>query len=330
MIKGYGDKLDNLYATLRKNNLVEQKKRIEYISKTYPKIIDLKNNMTKLFFKLIKKNNSQDNIKDIKENINILRDEIRNILFMLKLPSDYLDTIYTCTICKDTGYIMNKKCNCFYQNLTSLYLEDSELKLIIQKNNFENFDFSFFSNKSINKNKLSPNQNIKNIYRDVLDYIKNFSSINKNLLFLGECGTGKTFLTHCIAKELLDRGFSVVYKTSSDLFIELSKYYSSKNNGNLLNNTIDDSLIVQCDLLILDDLGVEMNTPNNNSYFFNFINKKLTLNKKMIISTNFSLQQLQQNYSDRILSRIFGNFSIFYLFVEQDIRIQKQIRERES
>ena len=85
---------------------------------------------------------------------------------------------------------------------------------------------------------------------------------------------------------------------------------------------------MQCDLLIIDDLGTE--TPNNfyYSYFFNFLNKKIILNKKLLISTNFTLKSLQQNYSDRISSRIFGDFLIFNFFVDQDIRIQKKIKNK--
>lgn len=328
MIKGYGHKLENLYSKIRNQNLMEQKKRINEISKTYPQIIALRNNLTKLSFKLIKSKDLSE-INDIKINIKGYRDEIKNLLSLLKLPHNYLDNIYTCITCKDTGYILDKKCPCYYKNLSCLYLEDSELKLVIEQNNFDNFDFSYFSNDRLNKNNISPNQNIKNIYSIILNYIKNFKSIDTNLLLLGECGSGKTFLTHCIAKELLDKGFSVVYKSSSDIFMELSRYYSSRSNGLLYNNIIEESLIMQCDLLIIDDLGAEMSTINNNSYFFNFINKKLYFKKKLIISTNLSLQQLQNNYSDRISSRLFGDFSIFNLFVDQDIRIQKRLRGRE-
>ena len=158
-----------------------------------------------------------------------------------------------------------------------------------------------------------------------MNYIKTFESTNTNLLFTGECGSGKTFLSHCIAKELLEKGYLVIYKTSEDLFNELNNYYSFKNDN---SNKIDDSILMQCDLLIIDDLGTE--TPNNfyYSYFFNFLNKKIILNKKLLISTNFTLKSLQQNYSDRISSRIFGDFLIFNFFVDQDIRIQKKIKNK--
>ena len=325
MIKGYGEKIENLYKNIRQTNLNELIKRRDYIKKIHPEILDIEKNIATIYLNMIKCKN-KSSINELKLKISSLRSKKNNMLISINLPENYLDNIYDCKNCKDTGYILNKKCSCFFKNLSYLYLNDSELKILIQENNFENFDFNFYSKNHIGNHSTTPDENIKNIYKNILNYIKTFESTNTNLLFKGECGSGKTFLSHCIAKELLEKGYLVIYKTSEDLFNELNNYYSFKNIDN--SNKIDDSILMQCDLLIIDDLGTE--TPNNfyYSYFFNFLNKKIILNKKLLISTNFTLEYLQKNYTDRILSRILGDFLIFNFFVDQEIRIQKKIKNK--
>ncbi|BAK81892.1 ATP-binding protein [Candidatus Arthromitus sp. SFB-rat-Yit] len=325
MIKGYGEKLDKLYQEIRYNNSKKQNIRLKNICTTNPEILTLKNNIKILSFQLMKSPNS-NNSNQLKLKINEIRSKIKNILNDLNLPENYLDTIYTCSLCNDTGYILTQKCSCLISNLTKLYLKESELKLSIINNNFENFNFSFYSDDIIKNSTISPSTNIKNIYANILTYIKTFKTNKLNLLFNGECGSGKTFMTHCIAKDLLDSGYSVLYKTSEDLFTELFNYSNNKI-VNRFNESINDSFLIQCDLLIIDDLGTENQNKLYPSIFFNFINKKLFLNKKMIISTNFTLRDLQQTYSDRIFSRIIGNFKVYNFFVHEDIRIQqKQIK----
>ncbi len=328
MIKGYGEKLNNLYQEIRSNNLKEHIKRLESVYNINPELRTLNNNIKKLTFQLIKSNNNITS-NQLKIKINEIRSRLKTILNNLNFPDNYLDNIYNCNMCNDTGYILNEKCSCLITNLTKLYLNDSELKLSILKNNFENFNFSFYSDNITQNNKISPSNNIKNIYTNILNYIKTFKTNKLNLLFNGECGSGKTFMTHCIAKDLLDKGYSVLYKTSEDLLIELFHYYTNKNVNNF-NENINDSFLMQCDLLIIDDLGTENQNKLYNSILFNFINKKLILNKRMIISTNFTLRDLQQTYSDRIFSRIVGNFRIHNFFVHEDIRIQKQQIKREG
>ena len=316
MIKGYGEKISDLYNEIRNNNLKEEKKRREHIKKIHPKILDIETTIKQLYFKMIKSQN-----KSYLNSIHNLINYKNKLLLSVNLPINYLDSIYTCNDCKDTGYIITEKCKCYFRNLTNIYLKNSDLNILIQKNNFENFDFSYYSDTYKNDDSITSKENIQNIYSNILNYIKNFESININLLFKGECGSGKTFLSHCIAKELLSKGFSIIYKTSEDLFNELYEIYSLRNY-----NKIENSIIFKCDLLIIDDLGAENPKNPYYSYFFNFINKKLLLQKKLLISTNVPLNELQQNYSERIMSRILGNFKIYNFFVEHDIRLQKQIK----
>ena len=146
-------------------------------------------------------------------------------------------------------------------------------------------------------------------------YIPNFSNHNANLLLCGPSGTGKTFLSWCIAKELLDRGYLVIYKTSAEIMSDL-------RNIVIENNSILKDLLINCDLLIIDDLGAEQVTDFTNTELFNLINTKLLKNKKMLISTNLTLHQISKLYSDRLYSRLAGNFRNF-TFYGDDLRIKE-------
>lgn len=139
-------------------------------------------------------------------------------------------------------------------------------------------------------------------------------------MFYGNSGTGKTFLSWCIAKELLDKGFLVVYKTSDDLLRALKDI---KFN----NDTDLENLLINCDLLIIDDLGSEQITDFSSTELFTLINKKILKNKKMLISTNLSLPLISKRYSERISSRIIGEFKLFKFFAE-DIRIQLNLKRQ--
>ena len=162
---------------------------------------------------------------------------------------------------------------------------------------------------------------MENIYSYTLgEYIPNFNSINTNLLFYGNPGSGKSFLSYCIAKELLDNGFLVVYKTSDQLISDLRDVRF--NNNYKLND-----LLINCDLLIIDDLGAEQTNDFAITELFNLLNKKLLQNKKMLISTNLFLPGITQVYSERIYSRLIGEFKLCKFF-EEDIRIKLNLKKK--
>ena len=152
------------------------------------------------------------------------------------------------------------------------------------------------------------------------DFIPNFAHGSDNLLFYGTAGSGKTFLSYCIAKELLDRGFLVVYKTSDEL-IRCLRDIKFNNNSHL------EKLLIDCDLLIIDDLGSEQLSDFVATELFNLINKKLLKKKRMIISTNLTLSGIAKHYSERISSRLLGNFRL-YKFYSDDIRIKLNLSKR--
>lgn len=325
MIKNYHSNITKIYENIRHKNEQILNLRKEKIRNTIPEVLNIENEIGKLSIKLsiniLNNTKHKDKyVKDLKEKIKNLRERKANLMLLNNYPINYLDTIYKCDKCKDTGFIGTKKCSCYKQKLIKLYYNNSDLMNILNKNNFDNFNFRLYSPLKNEGEPTSPRKNIEKIASTSWKYIESFSSSKNNFLFYGNPGTGKTFLSNCIAKELLDRGFLVVYRTSEALIQDLK-------NIRFKENTELEDLILNCDLLIIDDLGSEQITDFSKTELFNVINRKLLKQNKMLISTNCDLEELLKCYSERISSRLLGEFTLFKFFGE-DIRIRKNIKSK--
>ena len=325
MIKGYQTELMDMYEKIRTDENRKLMKRREEIKNKYPEILELDTTIQKLCLNLsmaaLRGITDQNELNNIKEKITDLRAKKYEMLVSHGYNPDYLNLHYNCPKCKDTGFIGIEKCSCFKSKLIKLYYKDSDLEEAVKTNNFKNFNINLYSNHKLNDERYTPRKNIEDILEYITgEYLPNFKNSNTNLLFYGNSGTGKTFLSWCIAKELLDKGFLVVYKTSDDLLRALKDI---KFN----NDTDLENLLINCDLLIIDDLGSEQITDFSSTELFTLINKKILKNKKMLISTNLSLPLISKRYSERISSRIIGEFKLFKFFAE-DIRIQLNLKRQ--
>ena len=325
MIKGYQTELMDMYEKIRTDENRKLMKRREEIKNKYPEILELDTTIQKLCLNLsmaaLRGITDQNELNNIKEEITDLRAKKYEMLVSHGYNPDYLNLHYNCPKCKDTGFIGIDKCSCFKSKLIKLYYKDSDLEEAVKTNNFKNFNINLYSNHKLNDERYTPRKNIEDILEYITgEYLPNFKTSNTNLLFYGNSGTGKTFLSWCSAKELLDKGFLVVYKTSDDLLRALKDI---KFN----NDTDLENLLINCDLLIIDDLGSEQITDFSSTELFTLINKKILKNKKMLISTNLSLPLISKRYSERISSRIIGEFKLFKFFAE-DIRIQLNLKRQ--
>ncbi len=232
-------------------------------------------------------------------------------------PADYLEPGYTCTDCHDTGYINGEKCHCFKQMEISLLYEQSNIQEMITKENFSTLSYEYYEGED-----LTRFQNAVNVSKN---FVSGFKSEYQNLLFYGSVGTGKSFLSGCIAKELLSQGYSVIYFSANSLFESLSQYtYDTKLKEALYNFNKD---LYNCDLVIIDDLGTEMTNAFVTSQLFALLNERHLRQKSTIISTNLNLVEVKERYSERIFSRISSNYSICKL-TGADIRIQKRTSKK--
>lgn len=323
MIKGYQSDIMKIYEKIREEEAEALSNRKKEVEDNAPHIITLERKIGKLCVDLSisafkELENREEHLAKLKKEITELRIKKTESLVEAGYTIDYLNLHYRCAKCKDTGFIGIEKCICYKQKLVQLYYKNSDLSDILRANNFDNFNIEYYSTRRLGDEKETPRKNIEKILSLTLNFIKNFSNLEDNLLFYGNSGTGKTFLSNCIAKELLDKGHLVVYRTSEELI---------QNLKTLRFNTDDnlEDLLTNCDLLIIDDLGTEQINDFSKTELFNILNKRLLRKRKMLISTNLTLEQLSKTYSERITSRLFGNFQICKFYCE-DIRVTKNLK----
>ena len=302
------------YDLIRMKNKKEADMKKKKLYAGYPELDELekKTNELKLnIAKLVLKKFDIKEIEKLKKESQILVEKYNCILKEIGINRNYFE-VYDCKICHDTGFVNNKKCDCLKKKLVEKYCNMSSLNKIFEQENFANFDFKYYKGESL---KL-----IKKAYKASLLFVKYFGVKFKNLFFYGETGLGKTFLCNCIAKEILNMGKSVLYKTAPELFKMLDEIRFS----NYEKNIEQEKIIFDCDLLVIDDFGAEYKTMPLESDLFNIINMRFLNKKPIIISTNIKAKELPVFYTQRIISRIYGYYDVFE-FTGEDIRVKKRM-----
>lgn len=258
---------------------------------------------------------------EIKMQIEALSKEKASLLQSNGYPDDYLSMRYNCKTCKDTGYDGQHKCHCLSNSIIEILYQQSNIKEVLQRENFDTFSFAHYDNTTKDAvTGLTALQNMHEIVKTCRTYIDEFNNEYRNLYLYGATGVGKTFLTNCIAKELIDSSHSVIYVSAIRLFEILAgntfkKSYEANEATDLATN------LLECDLLIIDDLGTELVNSFTASALFNCINERHLRQKSVIISTNLSLAELRANYSERVFSRITSNYTLLKVYGE-DLRMK--------
>lgn len=313
-------KIFNEYDEDRTKARIERDKRVKEIKEKYPKISEIDSRITELGIKNFKKilDNPQKSEKyngEFKKELEKLEKERENFLLQNGIEKDFDEIKYKCEKCLDTGYINNEKCPCLLQKIIDLHYEMSNMKNMLH--DFSEFSFDFYGDNNIEKLGMTERENIKDIFGKAQEFCENDGC--KNMLFYGGCGLGKTFLSSCIAKKMLDSGKSVIYQTATSLFSDYEDFKFGRKEGGF-----DElyEILQEADLLIIDDLGTEVSNPVSSQFFLDIINKRIQLSKKIILSTNLTMKGIQEKYTDRLFSRLYESFEILH-FVGKDIRIQK-------
>ncbi|MCR5032560.1 MAG: ATP-binding protein [Lachnospiraceae bacterium] len=242
-----------------------------------------------------------------------IKDMKAHLLKGAGFPADYLNPPYECPDCKDTGFIGSEKCHCFRRKMLSILYSQSNIELLIKDQNFESLDRSYYKGEDL--------QLFDRAVRICHDFIENFDTKFQNLLFYGDVGVGKSFLSGCVAKELLEAGKSVIYFSANSLFRQLAQNAFDSKSKDVLYSFLED--LYNCDLVIVDDLGTELVNSFVKSEFFSFLTERNLRRKSTIISTNLTFEQITKEYSDRVFSRIYNSFETVKL-TGDDIRLLKK------
>ena len=253
--------------------------------------------------------NIDERIKRVKDENLALQARRAELLLSYGYPADYTDIKYSCTECQDTGYTGYKMCRCMKKALTEAGYKSSGIGRLFETQSFESFSLDYYSADT--RQRMAGNLELCKYYA------ANFDGKNdRNLLFFGGTGLGKTHLTTSIAAVVIEKGFDVVYDSSQNIFREFEDKHFGRSESAYTQKYFD------CDLLIIDDLGTEMINQFAVSTLYSIINTRMIDGKATIINTNLSSDELRKRYTDRVVSRFFGEYTVIP-FVGKDIRMQK-------
>jgi len=324
MESAYTLALKELERIRNENRRTDEIHHSEVLEKA-PEITDIENELMKNGTGLLKcVLNKGENFETIKQNIKNLQKKKAELLVKNGFPENYLDDTVTCAVCNDTGFKDGKRCVCHKMLIMKYISQNSNLTEYMRTQTFENFNFSLFKQQDIE----APGKNALKIATKLCEkaslYAENFDATGENLFIMGNSGTGKTFLSSCIANRALERGKSVYYQSAYKLFemFENIKFHKASEEDT------DEAVkyVYSVDLLIIDDIGTEFITQYTAATFFDIINSRINSKKSTIISTNLAFDDMEEIYGNRVTSRIYGEYTILPTLSEDLRRIIKNTK----
>lgn len=256
----------------------------------------------------------EQKISEFKRDHTYLLSKRAQLLLENGYPTDYLDIVYDCPICNDTGFVGTKMCSCMKNAIALAEYEESGISNLMKEQRFETFSLDYYS--GVDKEAMTRNYTILKAYAESFD-----SETEQSWLLFGGTGLGKTHLSTSVAKVVIDRGYRVVYNSIQAALAD----FEAQRFGDGAPGDGKTDKYFECDLLILDDLGTEMTNQFTISCLYNIINTRINKRKPVIASTNLSQAELRSRYSDRITSRLFGEYRPL-VFMGRDIRAQKLLK----
>lgn len=313
------------FAQRREAALSLQSQRKEELYRTFPQLEEIEGQLALTSMELVSQVASGHDMKStifhIMKKNSELQHKRQDILRANGYDEHYLDISFSCDLCRDTGYVGSHMCSCYEEALRQAAFKNSVLATAMPGARFENFDLDYYSPEP-DETGISPKERMGLMLAACKIFCREFDNQQKNLLFYGPTGLGKTFLSGCISRELTDHGKIVVYDTAYSIFSMLEREKFSRDDVEA-----DTSRLFDCDLLIMDDLGTEMQTSFTKSAFYNLVNTRLLKNKLTIINTNYTMEELEKIYSSRIVSRLIGEYSLLK-FAGEDIRQMISLQNR--
>ena len=313
----YSEALSRI-RTRRQQAKLEQEERTARIRQEIPETAELDRqlrNTCLALFQAAGREDRADRLKTVEQQSREAEAMLRQLLTAHGYPADYLDLHYSCPHCDDTGFCGELPCECPKREIGTVGAEQLNRSSQLSLCRFDTFSMQYYKD-------LPPEQYaaMQKIYQSCRSYARQFDPhTSGNLLLIGGTGLGKTHLSLAIASELLEQGCSVIYDAIDNLLHTLNQEYFARGNA-AEQDTL--SVLLDCDLLILDDFGTEFDTQFNRSMIYTLINGRINAGKPMILSTNLTLAEIQAQYGDRILSRLLS--AAVYQFHGSDIRFQKR------
>ena len=253
-------------------------------------------------------------IEAVRERNRSLQQRRRRLLVGLGYPEDYTEVKYTCTECSDTGAVGTRICKCLKEIMIKERIAQSAMGRLIEVQSFDNFDLSVYEYDSRVYEKM------KSILTIAKNYVRDFDKRKDNLLLIGPTGTGKTHISTAIARELIHKGYDVIYDSTQNI---LSDFEADRFRSGYGREDNRSDKYFDCTLLIIDDLGTEFSNQFTVATIYNLLNSRQNKGLATIISTNLSPEELAKKYEDRIYSRIIGGGSKILPFEGRDHRVAK-------
>lgn len=288
-------------------------RRKEFIEK-YPELREIENEMKEAALQVIKNigNGKNTNIADLAKK-NLEAQQKRKLLVKTAgYDENYLEPQYSCVLCGDTGIFEGKLCECHLKLLKKIASSTMSCNSMLSSSTFESFDINLYSDKKDSVLGYSPRKYMKATLLSLKDFAENFREQSKSFVFCGSTGLGKTHLALAVMNALMEKGVNVYYGCASSIVKQLEKESFGRSP-----ETIEDELN-DCDLLIVDDLGTEFEKPFYKTAIYEIINNALLSGKPMIICTNLSMEELEERYGEKVVSRL-NSFETVN-FIGTDIR----------
>lgn len=305
----------------RMDALRKADERIAQFHEKYPRALELQRMLLQTGVKAGKAVVSGADVKEellkLKEANLAQQKELRVIFERAGVPEDYLEPHFFCGKCEDKGYIDGKRCACMEALLREKAFEKLNRLSPLSLSSFDTFSLDYYSDERTDSGP-APRRRMSQILNYCIKYAKEFTLQSDSLVFCGATGLGKTHLALAIANEVTNMGFGVVYCSAPEVVQALEKEQFSRNADDK-----DDGVrraLLDCDLLILDDLGTEFITQFTSGAVYNVFNSRLTAGKPTVISTNLSLKQMEKYYSERFVSRVSGSCQRLD-FIGNDVRV---------
>ena len=312
------------YDEIREKHRHELNERTQKLYNEIPELLTLQNRTAEISVAEARRRilGTGERQEDYTDEMNALKEKKKNLLLTHGYPANALEMQYDCPVCRDTGIVNGRRCSCFLRMVTKVLYETSDLPAILKEENFSHFSFDWYSDTIMDD---SSQKSERDLAEYAVWYAKTFSkSVGKsgdNLYIYGKTGVGKTFLTHCIAKAAIDRSASVVYESAGELFQTLANARFHPDTEGISY----ERLVMNCDLLVIDDLGTEFLTGIILAELFQILNERIIKRKSTVISTNLSIQQLSARYGERITSRVLDRYKVLKL-AASDIRIARHLK----